>query len=244
METYHNTYPPEISNDDTLLFHGTSNISEFEFESGTKPYEMPFSLKDVMEISSVYNNLRWCGIHVGGYAVLSSFSQSGYFNGKRSLYFGETIKRCQLFSSRDFAGGELVRSIYYSIQDLIALIESSEIRENYQLEYEGDVANWDKPYELDLPSLSNKVMQLEPLFHRAKKIRESFKYGVIFGVKPDPDFYPFLQVNRAMGISLAAHNFSIRPLIKIIFEQDPAFQFDDELLSQRSTIWQSRTNSD
>lgn len=241
METFLNSPPASVLLDDSLLFHGTSNISESKFEKDFVAGNPPFSLFDVQKIIAVYDNLRWCGLHAGGYAVLNSFSKVGYSDGERNIYFGETIQRCTLYATHDFAGGELVRSVYYAIKDLLTLVSSTEVQESFKMEYEQDPGNWDRPFDLNLSQLIPRVRELEPLFNIAKNIRESYEYGIVYGLRPKKEDYKNLQFCGSMGIILPRKKSAILPVVKIVYDHDPFIEQQDLMRFERILIWENRT---
>jgi hypothetical protein len=74
MQIFRNTVPQLFENDNTYLFHGTSNISESNLDKSFSKTDSFISFEIIDKIIAVYQSLNWSGKHGGGYAVLNSFS--------------------------------------------------------------------------------------------------------------------------------------------------------------------------
>ncbi len=132
MEIYKNQIPQFILDYDTFLFHGTSNLYEAILDTGSLVGTRNVSFEQIEDILSLYKKINWYGNHSGGYAVLSSFSVADKNSNGKYLFLGETPHRCCLFASKKFAGGELIRSVFHSINDLIKYVNNEIIREKHK----------------------------------------------------------------------------------------------------------------
>jgi hypothetical protein len=72
MEQYFDYIPDRIINEDSLLFHGTSNIAEPFIDGNTFNPLFRFLQKVCEEIIEIYKEMNWNGLP-GGYSVLCPF---------------------------------------------------------------------------------------------------------------------------------------------------------------------------
>lgn len=240
MDIYRNTYPSLLDTDDTLLFHGTNNLSEHAFDSPEFRFGSLISLDEVELIKSFYRELDWCGVSGGGFVVLNSFSSTGYENGRRGMYLGETIQRVRTYASQDFAGGELARSVNYALTDLFMFAESPTLRERVIEEYEASPQFGGRSFTVDLTEFVNRIIDLKPLLDRLKRVRSQFQYGVILCYRVPVSFYHRLRFDYGMGIWAGEGLPSEYLLAKIVVDDWTNLAGDDSERWKRGEIWKNR----
>jgi hypothetical protein len=245
LETYKNEIPAWILNDDSFLFHGSSNISESELDKGIVTNFSFVTQEIVDKVLSIYDKMAWYGLHGGGYAVLCSFSNTDIHPEKGKLFFlGETIQRCKLYASEDFAGGELIRSLFYGIRDLQLYIVDAQIRNDHEAQVERDRIYSHKTNQYNLADLTKEVTLLNQTFQNIVKLRDSYKYGIIFCYKIEETDYNLLQNRRGMGIAIKQSLPTQNLKAKLIFEKDFLASFpgpmQDKLKTERLLIWYKR----
>lgn len=240
MKIYFNECPPEILEDNTLLFHGTSNLSESAFEGEKIEVSSPFSLAEINQINQLYEEIDWCGIHGGGYAVLSSFSITGYFEGKRKMYFWPSSERVTPFASRDFAGGELLRSVFYALEDLFSFAGSEQMQHEHIEAFNSNPYNFGPKFSVDIKRFVDKVLQLKEMRQKAKAIRERYQYGIVYGFRFEPDDYKFLEDNPSMGISFSGNPPKSALVVKIILPAVKSFMGENLTDLEKYRVWKNR----
>ena len=179
IRIFNDAVPDNIEKDDEILWHGTSNISEAYLD---KMHPIPFSWfskEELERIICIYKKIGWSGIHGDGFAVLNTFSLHDFADDvNKKIYLGETMQRTKLYASAGFAGGELVRSVYYSIKDLIRYSTEPEIRDKNikYIERENEFNFIKKP--VYLPDISTDLIALSDIMKKATDIRSAFKIAL------------------------------------------------------------------
>ena len=247
IQIFNGTVPDFLVRDDEILWHGTSNVSEGFLD---KMHPVPFawfSKEELKKIISIYHKIGWAGIHGGGFAVLDTFSLYDFEDDiKKNIYLGETVQRAKLYASADFAGGELVRSIYYSIKDLIRYSSEPDIREKNAdyIERENEFNFIKKSVYLE--DISNDLIALSDIMKKATEIRSAFKTGIIYGYKILRHDYNKLLYRGGMGILLKESLDPATKVYKVVLIKDEQFNefTQDKDRFSRTVIWQKRIKSD
>lgn len=124
-------FPAEISSDPWILYHGTSGSYEKSIDSrGLNVDDAVITKSEIEAIVSIYDELIWAGTSGRGLPALKPYSlMANYRSGStKPLFLGESPGHSALFASKDFAGGETVRSAQASIMDLQLYLDSEEVR--------------------------------------------------------------------------------------------------------------------
>lgn len=244
MKTYVNEIPESILNDDTFLFHGSSNLSEKQLDSGVTDNCTPIPIDLINQIISVYKDMCWWGTQAGhgnliAYSVQDNNVDSKYF------FLGETPKRCSLYASKDFAGGEYSRTVYYSLKNLEEYLVSKEMQDEHRNIMERDFEYCGKLYDVDFNKLQQSIDFFKPILLELERQRNNYQYGIIYCYKIEKEDYGNLTSrNGGMGIRVDKALPKERLKAKLIFE--PPFSdylgdsFLDNLRTERSLIWTKR----
>ena len=244
METYKNEIPNWIIEDDTFLFHGSSNVSEQELDKGHTHNFSFIPNERIAEIAKTYRDMNWSGVRSGGFGVLNSFSSSDLHpTAGKYFYLGESPKRLALYATADFAGGELLRSVYYSLKDLLAYIEEPALREQHENEIDEHIHSPIR-YNVNLETLKKRVDSFLPVFKEVESIRNNYKYGLLYCYKVQVEDYSKIIYRGGMGI-LAKEAFATDRLkAKIIFDDVKSyfggFMSSDDLRIERTIVWMGR----
>ena len=135
VATRQRLFSDEIDTDEWIMFHGTSGFNAERIERdgfislpGTSLYEQ------MQRVAAVFKNMNWCGESGGGYSVLKAFSLDHDFSerGRSPLFFAETSVRALLYASRNFAGGEKLRALRISFDDLESYLRDQNVRERHE----------------------------------------------------------------------------------------------------------------
>jgi hypothetical protein len=240
IPTYQNELPAALKQNDNLLFHGSSNISEQALDVG-QTINYSFIKKEAIEaLINVYDAINWKGFHGGGYAVLNSFSNTDWtVDGKRGFFLGEPLERCKLYASKDFAGGELIRSIWYSLLDLHHYIVDENIREEHKKYVELNYVYTRKSYDVNLEKLRLEIANFDSFFNEITTLRDNYKYGVIYCYEFKFEDYKFLEHRGGMGIIADQEAITDRLICKVLITEDDGLDFSDTT-SARRTLWSKR----
>ena len=245
VEIYKNEVPSLVLEDDSFLFHGTSNLSEQNLDSGITNSYTPVSFEIVDNIVSIYKKMSWWGKNSGGYGVLNSYSIRDRTEKGKCFFLGETAQRCSLYASKEFAGGELTRSVYHSINDLNIFLTDVTIRDHHKRTIEKDYEYYGPYNPVDLDWLAQQIVPLKQVFSDLEELKNSYKYGVIYGYKiEEVDYTNLIYSKYGMGFKVSEPLPLDRLKVKLIF--DPPVEnhfgniFSDKLRIQREMIWSKR----
>ncbi len=209
-------FPDEIENDPWVVYHGTSSLFEAEIDDdGFQWKSSIITKKDVSNVVDIYTEMDWIGNDGGGFQVLKPYSLEHDFFKRdfKPIYFGETSYRSLLFATHEFAGGETVRALRKSIQDLEDYLNSKSIRDevlnNRVFEYHDLISKnaqvGSPPKEVDLIWLQEKVEKLQNLKGKCTEFYNAYEYGVVYAVKfskKDIENKKDFEFNGCMGLKV------------------------------------------
>lgn len=192
--------------------------------------------------------MNWDGLP-GGYGVLCSFSNIDFkTENKKYLFLAETVNRAALFATQDFAGGELVRSLFYSILHLKNYLEQEHLRNEHKADMAFNFIYYQKKYDVDLKELTAKVNNLESLFINLTEVRNKYQYGVIYCYKVESDQYYKLKDRGNMGIILTQDLDKNCITAKIILSDSKAIEINNinfnKLWLKKMIFWQKNLITD
>jgi len=206
-------FPREIEDDPWIIYHGTSSLNEQAIDrDGFVWTSEGTSRDDVRRVVEIFETMRWDGMDSSSMAILKPFSLQHDFNGAETspIYFAETSKRALLYATHDFAGGEKLRSIRQSYEQLKKYLTDPQVRQQHMeyLQYEYDdlenkgahMPAYPKPGEVDLEWLSNQLSDLEQTFSAAVAAYNQHQYGVVYAVKVNHQDTEQLKYHKTMGI--------------------------------------------
>lgn len=205
----------EIENDPWIMYHGTSCVNEQAIEhEGFMWKPANISRHKLQRVVNVFEKMNWYGTDSTSRTVLEPFSLSHDFNGSESspIYFAETSKRALLYATRDFAGGEKLRSLRKSFEQLRKYLDDSQVRQDHMhnLQYEYDdlerkgayMAAYPKPEPVDLIWLSQELSALEDVSCSAMSAFDRHAYGIVYAIKVDQQDIEHLTYHNTMGIKV------------------------------------------
>src|ERR1700730_4493642 len=124
-----------IESDLWIMFHGTSGFNAKSIERDGFAFRSDYvTHEQIKRVTDLYETMKWVGESGGGYPVLKPFSLAhDYLGGGNGLtFFAETSRRALLYATRDFAGGEKLRSLRIAFRDLEAYLGQSEFRRRHK----------------------------------------------------------------------------------------------------------------
>lgn len=121
-----------IEDDPWVLYHATSSLVEREIEAQGFGGICPLvSVEDILQLTSLYRRINWCGIHGDGYPALATFTMGrAGFQGPRT-WFRETSMRSLVYAERDFAGGEWAMTFRKAFADILTFLRSEEVQKEH-----------------------------------------------------------------------------------------------------------------
>jgi hypothetical protein len=235
MEVYIDNVPDSIINENSLIFHGTTNIAEPYIDGNTYNPVCRFSQKVCEEIIEIYRGMNWDGLP-GGYGVLCSFSITDFKNeNEKHFFLADTVNRAALFATQDFAAGELVRSLFYSILHLKNYLEQEHLRNDHEADMEFNFIYYRKKYDVDLKQLTAKVNNLELLFINLSELRNKYQYGVVYCYKVESNQYYKLKDRANMDMILTQDLDKSCLVAKIILSDSKAIEINN--IIRNNKLW-------
>jgi hypothetical protein len=204
-------FPKFISEDDWIIYHGTSSICENAIErKGFLPDTNAVTKEEIQAVVSIYEKMNWCGNHGGGYVVLSPFSLKHDFGDPRGkpVYFAESSYRASLYSMRDYCAGECAMALRHAFDDLYEYLESPVLREqhNKQLRLDFGYLQYDKELyrkaviPVDLRWLKEELDKIESLRLSCQELYDRHVHGVVYAVRFSETDAETLEYHVSMGI--------------------------------------------
>jgi hypothetical protein len=161
-----------------------------------------------VHVCSLFQRLGWAGQHAGGYPVLWPFSLLHDFGSgdSKPIFLAETAHRALLFASRDFAGGETARALYFALEDLQRLATDDAV----ELEYlqrlardRGDAASGSALGLLRSGWLDQELAGLAELRERVGRARQAYQYGLVAAIRFAPPSVDGLCRAGQMGVRVS-----------------------------------------
>lgn len=213
FESKKRCFDDDICETPTMMFHGTSSISEKEIEQSGFQCKTGDLVNDktIEKVISLFKRLKWHGLHSGGYPVLTCFSERDYKsdNSKNPpTFFAESSYRAMLYASRDYAGGEAARAMFYALDDLKQFICKKELQQSHFEALGNQREEWrDKAHptflqqfepEIELDELAAHIDSLGGLRDKLLRLREGYEYGVVYAidVASEPSLIVSLSYSR------------------------------------------------
>ena len=206
-------FPEEIENDPWIIYHGTSCFNEegierdgFIWKAGNTPREVLSRVVDIFE------KMQWAGLDSSSLAILKPYSLQHDFDERyvSPVYFAETSRRALLYATRDFAGGEKLRSLRKSFEHLQRYLDDPLIRQDHMqyLQHEYDYLErngaympaYSKPVQVNLEWLSHELDTMEQISIAAKVAYDEHEYGVVYAIKLGQQDVEKLTYHNSMGI--------------------------------------------
>ena len=223
-------FPDQFENDPWVMYHGTSgfnadSIERDGFGSGTAG-----DLRVGMErIARAFETLNWRGLDGSSYAVLKPFSLSCDFGESdvNPVYFAETSRRAVLYASRDFAGGEKLRTVRRCLEQLSQYAERTDIRQEHHEQLNDEYCRFAEAgngatvpaTDVDLCWLEDELALLKRDFAAAFEADLQHSHGVVYAVRANESDLKHLKLS-AMGIKSEATIPPERIVGKVIIPAD------------------------
>ncbi len=175
-------FPKEITGNGNILYHGTSSYFEKQIEKdGLKWSDKVYTKKDIQEIctifQSIYKDIYQKISLIGSYHILQPYSLEDDFkdNDVKPIYFAETSYRAMMYAMPNYAGGETIKGIRNSFQDLMKYVSHIDGKKEYQ-----DIVR----VFLDFK---------QPLFNNVKAVHDNHQYGIVYAVLFEDSDEPILK---------------------------------------------------
>ncbi|WP_210546581.1 hypothetical protein [Rhodoferax sp. PAMC 29310] len=211
-------FSDKFEEDPWIVFHGTSCENGNAIERQGLSYDRNnFTKEDLRSIVDVFNVMNWSGGDTGGFAVLASFSESDFADSESSpTFLTEISTRALLYATREFAGGEKLRSVRRALVDLSRYVTDDSIRGEHmsqmQVEFNylrsmnshPDQIERSRPKTVDLCWLSKRLSELQPVQKKAALALDSQQGGIVFALKLHESDLLAMTYDSAMGIKARA----------------------------------------
>jgi len=192
-----------------VLYHGTSSVGAESIEShGLRSKVETASQNDMDQVVNLYKSIGWSGQHLGGFAVLGSFSTFDKAQ-DRPVYLAESEHRALLYATRDFACGERARALFYSVEDLLRLLNDPDAQGQYKQDVYRQITipagrpgtrSVDEITTAGLEALRSAADELERIRRQLAELRNSHTHGVIYAVELQPRDVLRARLHSSMGI--------------------------------------------
>jgi hypothetical protein len=230
-------FPPSITEDPWIVYHGTSSQCTVGIESeGIRGDAGAITRGDIERVVTIFDAMSWLGDSHGGYSVLKPWSLDFDFVGggnSRKIFLAETSARAATFASAEFAGGEGVMALRGSLRDLERYVCEPGVRERH-LEYQRiDAEFTGRPIvEPSIEWVRERVHTLKHLRILCEDLCRRHAFGVVYAIRTGPDDVPNLEWNPSMGIIATRPVAPERLVGKVVIPPDvePAATEDREFL--------------
>lgn len=194
MVKLYSDFPVEWLANPTILYHGTSNYFEKDIDTkGLSLTDISVKKNAAKKIREIYDN-DLVGIidfnAPGGLDILRYFEREIDVHNCRPISLAYHPSRCHLYASEEFAGGEFVRTVIKSIIYLQNLCTDGDALREWE---SAMLLEWEEEYSMlrrkhpvmpmiNTVQLVEKLKSLQAIFDDFLKIRNSYKYGLIYAV--------------------------------------------------------------
>lgn len=203
-------FPREYATDGFILFHGTSSTQEAGIDAnGLIPTESRFRKVDLERLVALFDSIDWVGLK-SAYGLLTNYSLGydyAHPQGK-PVYLADGAKYALGYASREFAGGEIARSVRYAFADLRSYVENPSIRAAHIAEDEAERVPLRQMGEIErkpLPNFNPNILRsaLDEMTQVEKAAVEAlteFTHGVVYAVRITPQDLDNMECGGPMGI--------------------------------------------
>lgn len=203
-----NPFPQHIADDPNVLYHGTSSTNELSIEnSGLKINTTVFSKKEIEDVLELFDSVKWPHKKFWSESNLQNYSLNHDFKNEdlKPIYLGECAERVSLFASKEFAGGEIARSVRNAFIELEKLftdpkeLEKELARIETESSFTGRTA---QDYDLDLSELKKMLDAKRDYYNIASQLKDDYQYGIIYAIKIEAEDEPHLEysIRSQMGV--------------------------------------------
>lgn len=215
-------FPDYICLDPMVAYHGTSSVFEDQIDSeGLRRTASLVTKEEITQLTSIFEDMQWCGISGGGYPVLKPFSLDFDFRRghQKPVFLAESSYRALLYACYDWCGGETARAVRYCLADLRRYLASAEVRDEHleTLWYEYNELEKchallpARPRPVNLLWLKREMERLSRLAERVDSVVSRHTHGVVYAVKFSEAEAALILNSGSMGIEV--NSISSRQLI-------------------------------
>jgi len=183
-------FSQEIEANPWVGYHATSSCCEEGIERFGLAGSLHVSSEQVYGLRRIFESMNWQGIHQGGYGVLMAFSSVRSIGVQTPpIYLGSFPKRCLLYATRDFVGGESFRAVGYAVEDLERFMQDAQLRQEH---LDSQIASSRAHFELsgqklrvidvDLNWLDEQLAPFRPLARMRRDLEMSYRWGTIYAI--------------------------------------------------------------
>lgn len=209
-------FPLEISERPWVAYHGTTSTFAPAIEDhGFNVDHVIVPRPRLQELIAVFKRLEWRGWVRNPLSGLEWADDDGHISrdgAQRFVYFAESAPRAALYATRDFAGGELCRSIRNAFAELRSYLVDEKLREHH--------LDWFRLCEKDpaftLAWLAQEITRLEEMAHAPQKLADRHAWGVVYAVRFAPADQHFLSYDQRNGVKAAARLPADRIVARVI----------------------------
>ncbi len=160
---------------------------------------------------------------------------------EKYFFLSENPNKCLLYATRNFAVGEFVRALCYSIVHLKEYLTKETVRTEHREYVEMEFMYTRKAYDVNLAELEIEVHKLDTLLQKVSEISNQYRCGILYCYNILPDEYKKLQYRGGMGI-IALDPLNRESIVAKIIYDDILDHHVFETDINRSLLWKGRLN--
>lgn len=239
-------FSDEFEEDPWVIYHGTSATNSSSIERNGFIYQGErLARDDVTGILKVFDAMKWSGADLDGHVVLASFTRDDFsLNAKSPIFFADNGVRSLLFATRDFAGGEKLRSVRRALDELNRYLSDASLRADHMATQKstfdyltaGRAAESEielnRPRMVDLDWLTEKVRSFRSLYILASLPLDTFAGGVVYAIRMKDSDLPSLSNHSTMGIKA----WKPLPPDRIVCKMEIPHEFDSSALPYANDV--------
>jgi hypothetical protein len=212
-------FPPEITEDPWVLYHGTSQENSDAIErDGLQWRPGVYSVADIIELVSVFHSLGWHGESGDGIGVLNSYTRTDFAGGaEKPVYLAETAWRASRYARRSSAGGETASALRAAFDHLLLYVADRSTRDQHAREKPTDIFAGSKPWtevasvsvaaqRHGLPDEARRqwvevqLGRLVNLHARCRLPLMRYELGVVYAIRFTPDDLASMRSRKTGGV--------------------------------------------
>jgi hypothetical protein len=184
-------FSEEIEANPWVGYHATSSCCEEGIERFGLAGSLLISGEQVYRLRRIFVSMNWQGMHQGGYGVLMAFSSVRSIGLQTPpIHLGSFPKRCLLYATPDFVGGETLRPVGYAVADLERFIQDARLRQ----EHLGSQIGFSRAHfeltgqrlrviDVDLNWLDEQLALFRALARMRRDLEMSYRWGTIYAIR-------------------------------------------------------------
>lgn len=198
-------FPHGIDWDQSLVFHGTSSTREESIDvCGLRPNSGGVTIEQVRSIVKCFDFLGWRGENISGYSTLRAWTlRNDFRDGEVSpLYLSHHASQALCFAGPTYCGGEKLASCRRALADLRRFVDDAE----YQATAIANEDQWldtkaaPNASASSLEEVRSQLSGLADLFAKGHAERESYRYAVVYAIRPPMEVKSKWEDCKGMGL--------------------------------------------